>query len=278
MEAWVKEKIGAVMRRQGIPLWGSARLADCGPALPCRGAALLSQRHKSVLCCVFPYGVGEIPQRNLSRYACVPDYHRVAGGMLRGAAEALSAALPGHDFLAFVDSSPVREVRAAALAGLGCRGKNGLLITPEYGSYVFIGEIVTDLALENAVDTPPSCIACGACIRRCPTGAIRAAGGMDRQRCLSEITQKRGVLTGEEEELIARSGILWGCDRCQEVCPMNKDAKHTPIAAFYQDTVASIDSSVTGSQVRGRAFGFRGAGVLKRNARILEQKMADTNP
>ncbi|MBC8571319.1 epoxyqueuosine reductase [Zongyangia hominis] len=268
--------IDDVFRQAGIPAWGSARLDDCGPVLPCRGAGLLGAEHQSVLCCLFPYDIGELPARNLSRYACVPDYHRVAGGMLREAAQKLKEMLPDHDFLPFVDSSPVREVRAAALAGLGCVGKNGLLITPDYGSFVFLGEIVTDLPLGNAVAAPPACIGCNRCVRDCPTGAIREEGGLHKSRCLSEITQKRGELTPEEEALIAASGILWGCDRCQEVCPMNKGRKLTPIVAFYKDIVTRIDASVTGSKIRGRAFGFRGVGVLKRNARILDGKKADT--
>ena len=99
-------------------------------------------------CLSFPYAVKDLPKRNISRYAIVADYHIVAMEMLNSISEQLMLEFPGFQFEPFVDNSPIREVHAAVLAGIGVLGKNALLIHPQYGSYVFIGEIVTDLALE----------------------------------------------------------------------------------------------------------------------------------
>ena len=98
---------------------------------------------------------------NLSRYAAVGDYHEIVPQYLKRAVSALEQAFPEEAFVPFTDNSPIPEVRAAALAGLGRIGQNGLLIHERYGSWVFIGEIVTTLP----IDAPPHqirpCIGCG---------------------------------------------------------------------------------------------------------------------
>lgn len=101
-----------------------------------------------MLALLFPYRFpDDDPGRNLSRYACVEDYHQAGGRVLRALAEDLAILWPGRAFEPFLDNSPLPEVYAAALCGLGVVGDNGLLIHPRYGSYVFIGTIVTDAPL-----------------------------------------------------------------------------------------------------------------------------------
>ena len=267
-----------IMKEAGIPNWGVAAYSDLSCILEYSVKKRLPECPQSVLTALFPYYCGEREGANLSKY-CIPrDYHDVAGELLACAAAALKAAFPGHAFVPFCDSSPVPEVEAAWRAGLGVKGKNGLLISPEYGSYVFIGEIVTDLLLPPCQKTSASCDNCGACVAACPTGAL--GEGFEKSRCLSAITQKKGELAPWEAEAVKKGGLVWGCDRCQDVCPMNNGAKKTEIAAFQTSQVhrllrEEVFSEDFTAKNHGRAYMWRGANVLKRNICIIESTPED---
>lgn len=254
----------------GIPLSGAVSFEGCLPLLECRAAARIPQEAQTVVVCGFPYYTGEYPGRNLSRYAIVPDYHRVAGELLEQACARLRADFPA-DFQWFVDNSPIREVDAACRAGLGVRGENGLLIHPVYGSWLFLGSIVTDLRADTAEVPPGRCTGCGACRRACPAGCI-GDRGPDPARCLSAITQKKGELTPEEAQLVQKGGLLWGCDVCQEVCPYNRTPAVTPLAAFQEDVRPILRREEMTRDIRSRACGFRGPKPLIRNEALLNEK------
>ncbi len=262
-----EDKIRTVFTQYGITECGFARFSDVLPLLECRAKARLPEQSETVIVCLFPYYVDCCPKRNLSRYAIVEDYHLVAMELLNRVCGELRALFPRTAFEAFADNSPVREVTAAVRAGLGVRGKNHLLIHPKYGSYVFIGEIVTDLRLESSAEEG-HCIGCGKCIEACPGGAITETG-IAQERCLSCLTQKKGSLSETDAALIKQGGLLWGCDRCQEVCPYNRKLLETPIAAFREGVIPWLDYDRIDELVKTRAFGFRGSGVLKRNYEIL---------
>ena len=261
------EQIGRILTSCGAALWGICAFPPERELLPCRAASRLPEHPCRVVMCAFPYRTEDSPGRNISRYAVVADYHRVVRSALEQVADKLSARL-GGTFVPFVDSSPIPEVACAVRAGLGVRGKNGLLITRECGSFVFLGELVTDLPLPCSPPDTGSCLSCGRCQAACPGQAI-GEQGVDASRCLSHITQKKGALTGEEQELIRRGGLLWGCDRCQEVCPHNRTAKKTLIPAFLEDRVARLRYDAIRPLCKTRAFGFRGPKVLERNWDIL---------
>ena len=235
--------------------------------LDCRAKSRLPGEPRSVLVFLFPYLTGGAG--NLSRYAVVPDYHGVVTPALNSLAAALTERFPPYSFVAFTDNSPVPEVRAAALCGLGVMGDNGLLIHPRCGSWVFIGEIVTDCAVEPTGGEAARCLQCGRCRKACPGGALSAAG-FDRTRCLSHITQKKGALTDWERDLIKRGGLAWGCDICQTCCPMNEKARQTNIAAFLADARPDVEKDAAARD--GRAYTWRGPGVVERNLKILEEK------
>ena len=260
------KRILPVLHRLGIPDAGAASFSSCLPLLDCRAVERLPLHPASVIVCIFPYLTLEDGPRNLSRYAVVPDYHRVAGEMLQTACEQLSAAL-GGTFVSFVDNSPIREVNAALRAGLGVLGRHSLLIHPAYGSWVFLGSIVTDLVVEWPEHPITSCLDCGRCISACPSGCIGKTGP-DPARCVSAITQKRGELTPEEKELVQKGGLLWGCDICQQVCPMNQKAALTPLDRFVREKSFLTAGDLTRA-VRFHAYGFRGPGPLRRNFRLL---------
>jgi len=252
----------------GVESVGVAPYEKLLPLLPVRSAGRVPAGARSVVFCLFPYYIGPVPERNISRYTVVPDYHSHCGDILKTVTEQLAAAYPHNRFAWFIDSSPFREVAGAALAGLGVVGRNGQLIHPAYGSYCFIGEIATDLELPPSRPSQGGCQNCGRCLAACPTGALTAAG-VDKARCRSQITQKKGELTPEEARQIRLGGMVWGCDRCTDCCPHNQNPRLTPIRAFYENQLAVITQENLDAALDDRALNYRGRAVLERNLGIL---------
>ncbi len=265
----MKNKFETIIKDE-VPVFGVCGFEKVSQNLiSCRALGRLPEDPKYVIVAAFPYYLGEEKYRglNISRYAVVADYHKVVGDRLGRAAAGLRAAFPGESFEAFADNSPIPEVLAAVNAGIGVRGKNGLLITEKYGSWVFIGEIVTTLDLSEYVteNKETECIGCGRCVDACPTKAL-SGQGVDKQKCLSDITQRKGELTPEQEQLIRKYNCVWGCDICQNICPMNKNAERTPIEEFI---LSSDPTARSGMDIDGRAFAWRGRAVIERNIKII---------
>ncbi|MBO7275618.1 MAG: DUF1730 domain-containing protein [Clostridia bacterium] len=232
---------------------------------------------KGVIACVFPY-LCDRSEGNISLYARGEDYHSVVKRELEQRIGELKSEYPEAAFLPYVDASPFPEVLAAARAGLGVIGKNSLLITPRWGSFVFIGLIATDLELDVEPCPVQSCIGCGRCITACPGGAL-SAGGVDVRRCLSDITQRKGELSQTEQALIKSQNTAWGCDICQLVCPMNERAECTGQEAFSSELIFSLhprDIPPTQAEFKAkyarRAFSWRGRAPLARNLALLESE------
>lgn len=233
---------------------------------------------RTVLVAAFPYYAGE-PPGNLSLYARGEDYHRVVTRRLNTVCDALRRKYPGESFAPAADNSPLPEREAAWLAGIGLRGKNGLLILPPYGTYVFLGTILTGAALD-VPERPaaPDCPGCGACRAACPAGAL-GEGGPDVSRCLSELTQKKGALTEEETARLRVHPLIWGCDFCQRACPYNAAPARSPLPEFSTSLVDALENSdlegLTNRTFRdkygGRAFAWRGPGPLRRNLGLKEE-------
>lgn len=262
------ERITAVMNRVS-PLWGVCDFAPFAEhILPCRAAKRIPDGAQSILVALFPYYLGEdaYEDSNISRYAVVPDYNDFLRDMLCEAAAELSELVPNEQFAAFCGNSPLPEVAAAVKAGLGTRGRNGLLLTERYGSWVFIGEIVTTLHLTPAEKELQLCDSCDLCIRACPTGAL-SESGFDDTLCLSAITQQKKPLTPQQEEMIRQTGCAWGCDICQKACPKNKGVMTTEIELFLNGVKTRAEH---GEDLEGRAYGWRGAKVIERNLDILD--------
>lgn len=242
--------------------------------IECRAKSRLPEKPKTVLVACFPYLLGESDyrNRNVSKYAVVTDYHDVAIARLEKAVADLKILFPNEEFAAFADNSPIPEVRAACHAGLGVRGDNTLLITEKYGSYVFIGAIVTSAEFDVDENEIKPCLKCGKCRKSCPSGAISETG-FERKLCLSEITQKKGALTAEEEQLMRECGCVWGCDICQDVCPMNKNAAVTEIEEFLASPKAFVSQ---GCDLEGRAYEWRGRKVIERNINVFLNEKGET--
>ncbi|MBV8404874.1 MAG: tRNA epoxyqueuosine(34) reductase QueG, partial [Gammaproteobacteria bacterium] len=160
----------------------------------------------------------------VSRYAVGRDYHKILRRALAQLAQHLQARAGPLGCRVCVDSAPVLEKALARNAGLGWIGKHTNLIARDAGSYFFLGEILTDLALP--VDEPASahCGTCEACIPACPTGAIVAPYQLDARRCISYLTIEHQSAIPEALRP-AIGNRIFGCDDCQLVCPWNKFAR-----------------------------------------------------
>ena len=119
-----------------------------------------------------------------------------------------------------VDTGELVDVRVAERAGLGFVGRNGLLITEEFGSWVYLGEIVTNIAFETDAPGVFGCGTCTRCIKACPTQALLGDGGLNAKRCLSYQTQTKDFMPDEFRKKM--SNVIYGCDICQLVCPYNQ--------------------------------------------------------
>ena len=166
------------------------------------------------------------PQGKIARYARGRDYHRVLKGKMRTLVSELSVRLSTEVAARwYVDDGPMLDRAAAARAGLGWFGKNTNILTTELGSWVFLGQVITNLRLQPDPPVKKSCGSCVRCIDACPTGAIVAPYVIDNTRCISYQTiENRGPIPRELRPLML--DWVFGCDICQEVCPVNR--KETP--------------------------------------------------
>ena len=265
----------------GAAAWGGAAFSDlagCMSPAARAEAERLCPRPRTVLAAAFPYYAGDRPG-NLSLYARGADYHAVITRRLDTICKALWEKYPGESFFPAADSSPLPEREAAWRAGIGLRGMNGLLILPPYGTYVFLGTILTGAALDLPARPPaPDCPNCGACRAVCPAGALEA-GGPEASRCLSELTQRKGALTAEEETRLRAHPLIWGCDFCQRACPFNAAPARSPLPEFSAGLVDSLGPAdlegLTNRTFRekygDRAFAWRGPGPLRRNLSLKEE-------
>ena len=228
------------------------------------------RKPRSALMVLAPYYVQTHTTRNVSRYCIANDYHEYMIGLLNRLCNLLAQRYGNYKFYPFCDHSPIDEVHAAAVAGLGVIGDNSLLINEKYGSYVFIGEIITDMPYCEFPDEYRNsgeilqCLHCSLCQDACPA----------KGKCLSSITQKKGELDDGEARLIKENKTAWGCDICQEVCPMNK-RQETPIEYFKTENNSHITLSdienMSDEEFRKKAYSWRGKDTLIRNLKLLEK-------
>jgi len=226
---------------------------------------------RRIIVCLFPYYC-DSNDGNISKYARGLDYHIVLKDRLSSICVELGSKYQGSRFMPFFDSSVLSEVKAARLSGVAMTGKNHLAINEKYGSFIFLGCIVTDYPF----DVSPSlsaCKECNLCINACPTGALSTG---DFSRCLSHITQKKGEFSPDEQIAVKNAQYSWGCDICQDVCPYNKSIPVTDIFEFKNNLVYYLkyndveNDDYFKSNFSDRAFSWRGNRVLMRNLKLKE--------
>ncbi|PIW62074.1 tRNA epoxyqueuosine(34) reductase QueG [Shewanella sp. CG12_big_fil_rev_8_21_14_0_65_47_15] len=173
----------------------------------------------------------------ISRYAGGRDYHKLIRARLKKLGDQISAELinlgfDAADFRPFVDSAPILERPLAEKAGIGWTGKHSLILNHDAGSWFFLGELLINLPLPVDIPIQEGCNTCVACITSCPTGAIVEPYVVDGRRCISYLTiELQGAIPEELRPLMGNR--IYGCDDCQLVCPINRQAPLTEETDFH---------------------------------------------
>lgn len=271
----IRETICSLFAAEHITQVGFLPFADAKVINP----RLTPDGVQSVVVLVAPYDTGEHYTDGISAYAHVTDYHLFFTGLYERILPRLREAFPGQAFYGFADHSPINEKDAAAQAGLGVLGCNSLLINEVYGSYVFLGSLLTDLPIPCHAQQIRFCERCGACIQNCPAHAISETG-IRPDLCFSALSQKKR-LTEAELACLRREGIAWGCDRCQEVCPHNASRAATEIPFFLEhrhgNFTATEVSAMTDDEFQRHAFSWRGRERITSNLQNLAAVKENSN-
>ncbi len=215
-------------------------------------SSILFPAAKSVICVALSYNSypePDLPRQardqdnenlKIARYARYPDYHAFLKDKLYQLADFLKneASRPKMQFKVCVDSAPVAERSLAQSAGLGFIGKNRMLIHPELGPELFLGELLVDIEFEPDQPIEKNCGNCHKCIDACPTGALTEQG-LNANKCLSYLTIEHpdGF---DDPSLLCGQGVLFGCDRCVLACPYTQNALVVKNADFKPDAVPAI--------------------------------------
>lgn len=195
---------------------------------------------KSVITCGLNYNTGppysttcrDSRKGWIARYAWGDDYHDVMDEKLSSLTDFIRMEIRGSaEIMRYSDTGPVLERAHARYGGIGWTGKNTCLINQETGSWIFLGELITDIELEYDSPAPDRCGTCTRCLDACPTGALTAPYTLDSRLCISYLT----IELKDKIPFDLRDGIgsnIFGCDICQDVCPWNRKAPVTDDASF----------------------------------------------
>jgi epoxyqueuosine reductase len=279
-QTWTHERMSASFGRGDLQTWPYDERYAAKAADP---RTLLSEA-RSVVCVAVAYATPGEPapfgRGRVSNYAWSDDYHRRMRTMLGALAHELECL--GATTAIACDTAPVAERAFAERAGVGWIGKHTNLIAPGLGSYVFLGEVVTSLALVPDAPLKKSCGACTRCVAACPTGALRGDYTIDATRCISDLTQRTGPIPRELRPLIGT--WVWGCDLCQDACPPTNRAPRTAAAFAPLDTETRAPSLASLLRLKSGEFkrryartaiGWRGGAILRRNAAVAMGNVLD---
>ena len=252
-----------ILSTEGITRVGCIKIDDCEII----NQRILPEDTKSVILFSIPYrSTREIPKDGFSEYSRIYDYHNFCEELYSRTLKAMQA-ITGEHFYGFCDHSPINEKTAIAKCGLGVIGRNSLFIDKVFGSFVFIGSILTSADIDSHIFEIENCINCGKCTDACPSSAILNQG-INRHACLSGISQKKSK-TDEEKSFLKKNNTVWGCDICQLVCPYNINAEISPIAYFKNTRIPHITkewlSEIDDDQFNKYAFSYKGRKIVLDN-------------
>lgn len=228
-------------------------------------AARLVEGAKSIIVCAVNYksprslGYPTDFRTKVASYACNADYHTSIKEMLGNLYESMKEVVPTLRARAFTDSAPLLEKQLAVDAGLGWIGRQSLLVTPQFGTFVLLGELVIDTEVD-CYDTPfegSRCGECRRCIEACPNSAILPTKCIDARRCISRLTiEKQSDNASDEIDL---NGWIFGCDECQSCCPHNRTTPYATNPRFAHPfdpaTLSIEDWSTMTDEVFSATFG-----------------------
>ena len=201
------------------------------------------------------------------------DYHYVLQDKLDRLAKGIEELTADFEYKGMVDTGALVDTAVAQRAGIGFIGKNGLVISKEFGSYMFLGELITNLDIEPDQPVDYGCGDCNRCVTACPTSCLTGDGSMNAKRCLSFQTQDKGVMDLEFRKKIKT--VIYGCDICQICCPYNKgldnplateidpDLSHPELLPFLE-----LSNGQFNEKFGHVSCSCRGKNILKRNAII----------
>lgn len=216
----------------------------------------------------------DVPRGQFARASWGTDYHRILNKKMHQLIELIKQEAGNKfDFLPMVDTGALIDVAVSQRAGLGWIGRNGLLITKEFGSFVYLGEVITNIELEPDVPAVDGCGDCVKCVKACPTNALLGDGKLNGQACLSYVTQAKGVMPLEYRRKIRN--MIYGCDICQLVCPYNQGKDfhlHEEMEPVAVDVMPDLPALIQMSNKQfKKKYGYlsgswRGKNPLQRNA------------
>ncbi|MGT2925121.1 tRNA epoxyqueuosine(34) reductase QueG [Streptococcus caviae] len=201
------------------------------------------------------------------------DYHYVLQDKLKQLADGIEKLTENFEYKGMVDTGALVDTAVARRAGIGFIGKNGLVISKEFGSYMYLGELITNLEIEPDSPVDYDCGDCRRCLDACPTSCLLGDGTMNAKRCLSFQTQDKGMMDLEFRKKIKT--VIYGCDICQICCPYNKGLTN-PLGSTIDPELAEPELipflNLSNSQFKKRfgmiAGSWRGKNILQRNAII----------
>ena len=239
--------------------------------------SLASARTIISIAVAYPRRLPQQPQKTAFRRGKITpnswglDYHYILQDKLERLARGIEELTADFEYKGMVDTGALVDTAVARRAGIGFIGKNGLVISKEYGSYMFLGELITNLELEPDQPVDYDCGDCNRCVEACPTSCLLGDSTMDARRCLSFQTQDKGMMELEFRKKIKT--VIYGCDICQICCPYNKGIDSPPLVDIDPDLaqpelIPFLDLS--NGQFKEKfgliAASWRGKNILQRNA------------
>lgn len=237
---------------------------------------LYMKEGKWIISIAFPYFFGDTSSKyHFSLYSRGRDYHQVLAAYLSEICSFIENL--GGKAVYFTDSNALPERYIACMAGVGFIGKNSMIINERYGSYIFLGEIITDLELRETKKILKNCGSCVKCLEACPSGALKRD---NFNLCVSFLTQKKEL---NDEDFDKFSGSIFGCDICQKVCPYNLKAEKSSIMELYPFSYMENPDISELINLKNNTFkkykitssGWRGKNILIRNSLINAAKIGD---
>ena len=215
------------------------------------------------------------PKGKLSKSAIGLDYHIILKTKMEKLVEEIKKECEHLEYSIGVDTTPLVDRYLAKKSGVGWYGKNSNIINHSYGSFIFIGYIITNLEIEEDLESTVKCENCDICIRSCPVGAIKPNNELDAKRCISYLTQTKNEINYNLRDKMGDS--IYGCDICQMVCPKNDNIINNskPILDSKKllnridiEELFQMSNREFKQKYGDMAFSWRGKNIIKRNGII----------